>query len=238
MYTKRSPLTFAQYAEQMTYDPQSGVFTWKQARSRRYKAGMEIGNIKSRIDKYGHEQSYRYIGLFGQQVPAQRVAWLMQTGEWPKGNILFKDEDSTNLKFDNLKEADFPVIKIQTIEGKTKYKMPRNQARRFGLKRYYGLTLETYNVMLAAQGGVCAICKGAETYQPKTYDGPKALSVDHNHATGAIRGLLCSRCNYMIGHSMENPDVLIEGAAYLRKHNGEVRTAPTLTLVPTEGKTS
>lgn len=234
MYTKRSPLTFEQYNEQMAYDPATGIFTWKQARSRRYKAGMEIGNVKSRIDKYDIPRDYKYIGLFGQQIPAQRVAWLLQTGEWPKGNILFKDDNTLNLKFDNLKEADFPPAKIKDSAGQIRYRMPREQQRRFGLKRYYGMTMETYRVMLEAQGGVCAICKGNETYQPRTYTGPKALSVDHNHKTGQIRGLLCSNCNYLVGHCKEDEKVLLEAVNYLRKHNGTASVTPTLTLVPTE----
>ena len=233
MYTKRSPLTFEQYAEQMAYDAITGIFTWKLSRSRRYKAGMKIGNIKSRRDKYGVMRDYLYIGLFGQQVPAARVAWLMHYGEWPASHVLFKDGDTMNLRIENLKQSDYPTI-ITDKPGRARYKMPAEQQRKFGLKRYYGMSLETYNVMLAAQNGVCAICKGKETYQPKTYSGPKALSVDHNHETGAIRGLLCSHCNYMIGHCRESEDILLAGVEYLRKHAGTTRQIPTLTVVPTE----
>jgi hypothetical protein len=235
MYNKRSPLTFEQYSEQMSYDSATGVFTWIKPQSRRYKAGMEIGNIKSRRDKYGVLRQYRYIGLYGQQVPAARVAWLLHYGKWPAPdqNILFKDGDTLNCRIENLKESEFPPIK-SIKEGKRAYTNQREQNRRFGLKRYYGMTMETYNVMLAAQNGVCDICKGAETYQPKTYSGPKALSVDHNHETGAIRGLLCSNCNYLIGHCKEDREVLIEAIKYLDKHAGRTVAAPTLTVVPTE----
>lgn len=54
-----------------------------------------------------------------------------------------------------------------------------------------GLTLEGYDRLLALQGGVCAICGKP----PKR----NRLAVDHNHDTGAVRGLLCFRCNYGIG---------------------------------------
>lgn len=53
----------------------------------------------------------------------------------------------------------------------------------------YGISLAKYNEMLQAQGGACAICLRPETRG-------RSLAVDHNHATGAIRGLLCSSCNY------------------------------------------
>jgi hypothetical protein len=49
------------------------------------------------------------------------------------------------------------------------------------LQRKYGLSLSIYNSMLQEQNGVCAIC-----FNPPTY---RRLDVDHNHTTGAIRGL-------------------------------------------------
>lgn len=52
----------------------------------------------------------------------------------------------------------------------------------------YGLTADDYDVLLAAQGGRCAICRA----RPKS----KRLAVDHDHKTGEVRGLLCSRCNH------------------------------------------
>jgi hypothetical protein len=83
--------------------------------------------------------------------------------------------------------------------------------RRHRLKTLFDLTPEEYEIMLAAQGGVCAIC----TRPPKT----KRLAVDHNHKTGEVRGLLCARCNQILGNRavvwlhaaivyLENPPVL------------------------------
>lgn len=65
--------------------------------------------------------------------------------------------------------------------------------------------------MLKTQGGRCAIC-------PKkvSLDG-KALSVDHCHTSGKIRGLLCSECNRGIGYFTDNPELLEAAAAYLKK---------------------
>jgi hypothetical protein len=65
-------------------------------------------------------------------------------------------------------------------------------ARRIGkLKARYGITPEQYAALLEAQGGVCAGCD-----QPP---GDKPLFVDHNHTTGAVRGLLCHGCNASLG---------------------------------------
>lgn len=56
------------------------------------------------------------------------------------------------------------------------------------IERTYGLTAEEYDALLVQQGGRCAICRS----RPKS----KRLAVDHNHKTGEVRGLLCSRCNH------------------------------------------
>lgn len=65
--------------------------------------------------------------------------------------------------------------------------------------------------MLAAQGGVCAICG-------ETNASGRDLSVDHDHETGEIRQLLCSNCNTGIGLLKDNPELLIKASAYLMKH--------------------
>ncbi len=70
----------------------------------------------------------------------------------------------------------------------------------------YGLTLDSYYAMEEAQDFVCLICKS---------DGP--LHVDHNHATGKVRGLLCMSCNMGIGNLMDNVGYLTEAICYLAK---------------------
>jgi len=69
----------------------------------------------------------------------------------------------------------------------------RGRSRRRHLAQQYGLSLDDYDRMLGEQGGVCAICDQPETrrYRGKITN----LVVDHDHETGKVRGLLCSRCN-------------------------------------------
>lgn len=70
--------------------------------------------------------------------------------------------------------------------------------------------------MLLQQNGVCAICKNAET---KIESGSvRSLSVDHNHTTGAVRGLLCANCNLAIGYACDDVSILRNAIAYLQKH--------------------
>lgn len=75
------------------------------------------------------------------------------------------------------------------------------------LKEAYGITLEDYDRMLKDQSGVCKIC--AKT------PGKRALCVDHDHKTGAVRGLLCDQCNFALGHFNDNPVLLKNAIKYL-----------------------
>lgn len=72
----------------------------------------------------------------------------------------------------------------------------------------YGITEENYNDLMAEQGNVCAICK----QECKTGE---RLSVDHDHDTGRVRGLLCRACNFRVGQ-IEKPGLELF-QAYLNK---------------------
>jgi len=73
----------------------------------------------------------------------------------------------------------------------------KERARAKRLWDNYKLTVEQYEIILAFQGGVCYACHQAEPVKGRR------LSVDHCHDTGLIRGLLCSRCNPIVG-KLEN----------------------------------
>lgn len=76
------------------------------------------------------------------------------------------------------------------------------QNRALLYKRKYAITVEDYDKMLIAQAGVCAICKRTNI---KT-----RLAVDHNHDTGQVRELLCTRCNPALGWFEKNRTVILE----------------------------
>jgi hypothetical protein len=73
--------------------------------------------------------------------------------------------------------------------------------------RRYGITAEDADAMLLAQGGVCAICRAAP-----------AAHVDHDHATGAVRALLCFNCNGGLGQFRDDPLLLHAAAYYVQFH--------------------
>jgi len=80
----------------------------------------------------------------------------------------------------------------------------------------YGITLDDYNKMLEAQNGVCAICGQKETRKSKYND--YTLSVDHDHKTGKVRGLLCHGCNNCLGTLKEDIEIFQNAINYLKIH--------------------
>lgn len=80
------------------------------------------------------------------------------------------------------------------------------------LRRNYQMTPEDFNALWDAQEGKCAICGNAMKPRGRTKD---AVGVDHNHATGKVRGLLCRGCNHGIGNLQDDPRILKAAAQYL-----------------------
>jgi len=81
-------------------------------------------------------------------------------------------------------------------------------------QKAYGIDVAEYDRMLAAQNGVCKICK---TDKPKTH-GNKYFAVDHCHVSGKVRGLLCSSCNIALGFYEQRIGKI---EAYLRETKNE-----------------
>lgn len=91
------------------------------------------------------------------------------------------------------------------------------KAKNLDLKKYYGITLQEYEVLFNQQAGCCAICGGKET--TNSQDGaPRRMPVDHCHRTGRIRGLLCTQCNRGLGMFGDDRARLLAAAEYLAKH--------------------
>jgi hypothetical protein len=78
------------------------------------------------------------------------------------------------------------------------------------LKTKFGVTEDDFNSMFERQAGRCACCGRHQT------EFKRRLSVDHDHQTGVVRGLLCSGCNTAIGQVRENTDVLKSMIDYLQ----------------------
>jgi hypothetical protein len=82
--------------------------------------------------------------------------------------------------------------------------------RNYNLRAKYKIDSDKYAEILRLQGGKCGICGDSECAS-----GNHFLSVDHSHTTGAVRGVLCLRCNTGIGQFKDDPALLRAAAAYL-----------------------
>ena len=84
-------------------------------------------------------------------------------------------------------------------------KRPRYYSYEYRLRQTYGLSPEAYAAMIERQSGRCAICRRNAL-----------LHVDHDHESGAVRGLLCRRCNTGLGQFGDDLDLLLLAADYLK----------------------
>lgn len=98
-----------------------------------------------------------------------------------------------------------------SVERQRSYQKRRRKLRDKHLMRRFGVTLEWYEKKLRKQGGRCAICG----------DPPRGrgLAVDHDHRSGKVRGLLCTRCNPAAGYVRDSPQIARKLAAYLELHS-------------------
>ena len=215
--TKIPLLSHQQILDALDYNPATGVFKWKISPAKNVKAGtIAGGNSKS--------NEYRYIRLNNHEVTEGRLAWFYMTGEWPEGRVKYKNGDKQDCRFENL--TTFRKIAGEwdhnTPDGRNAYLREYRRSdpvleRERWLRGKFNMSLETYDAMLEAQNGVCAICKQPETH--KRNGKLKALAVDHSHKTGEIRGLLCCDCNTGIGKLKDSVNVLQSAIDYLRKHS-------------------
>jgi len=92
----------------------------------------------------------------------------------------------------------------------------QREAVRDARYRKLGVSRDEYLAVLHGQLGACAICAAKEKPVGRNTRG---LHLDHNHATGARRGVLCSRCNQVIGRVGESIELLEKTIAYLKQYS-------------------
>ena len=81
------------------------------------------------------------------------------------------------------------------------------------LLRSYGVDADWYNAKFVEQNGCCLIC-GRHQEKFKT-----RLAIDHDHTTGAVRGLLCPGCNFLVGRIESGPFLIEKIQLYLKKYS-------------------
>ena len=101
-------------------------------------------------------------------------------------------------------------------QRKLKNKQFPDRFRSYDLKKRIGITLAQKNDKLESQGSRCAIC-GTDTPNTK-----KIWFADHCHKTKKFRGVLCGRCNSVLGYALDSPAILVRAAVYLL-NNSQLR---------------
>ena len=85
------------------------------------------------------------------------------------------------------------------------------RVRKQQVRTTYGIELEDAEALLQAQGGACRIC-GTTEFE-------RSWHIDHCHATGAVRSILCSECNLGLGKFLDSPELLRAAIDYLEEHS-------------------
>lgn len=111
------------------------------------------------------------------------------------------------------KKCDSRAQKSSRTDAKKRYH------KNYKLEKKFGINLAEYESILARQSGMCAIC-GATPDKDSMKHG---LAVDHDHASGKVRGLLCRHCNIGLGKLGDNLSGLMRAVNYLKNSLGDDR---------------
>jgi len=115
-----------------------------------------------------------------------------------------------------------------SASGRSIWRRSPIQQRNYTLKKKYGITAEQYDALLKLQDHKCAIC--GEPEDMERFGKACPLSVDHNHNTGEVRGLLCQSCNSGIGFFYEDAFLLESAMRYLSNfYSASDKHPPTTT---------
>ena len=157
---------------------------------------------------YFHRDKYRRNGFSSQCRECRNKA----SSAWNKNN--------RNRRNKNWKKY-YGENKNKRVEkSKKEYRNNPERAKDKRLLRKYGISLRQYKRWELKQGGCCAICK-KEGIHRNQFGKRKQLVVDHDHATGKVRGLLCSSCNLLLGQAKNDTMILQKAISYLREYRHE-----------------
>lgn len=123
-------------------------------------------------------------------------------------SMFWKREGRKSKRQSHCKDCQNAARRRQRVNNLTEFKA--RELKR-GMRRHYGLTVEQREAMFKAQDGKCACCGRPES------DFKRVLHVDHDHVTGKVRALLCTRCNPGLGYFQDSIELLEKGIEYLKK---------------------
>lgn len=172
-------------------------------------------------ERYANDPSYRETVLERQRTYSKtqvgREAKNERKRRWKKQN---REAWLAQCRRQNEKRAQDPVARAEAARRTSAwYRANRSKALAWRLGKY-GLTLSEYVALLRSQRNRCAICNQHEVGR-RPSGKRRHLAVDHDHVTGIVRALLCSRCNLTIGRMEESPVLLRAAADYIERFSEE-----------------
>lgn len=127
----------------------------------------------------------------------------------------YRSQSSPDGRGYRCKRCDTAARRQYALKHAAKWAESRHAIR---IKAIFGIDRDTYEAMLIAQNHACAICKTLVGDTAAYRNGVRRLSIDHDHDSGKVRGLLCSSCNRGIGLLKDSEDVLAAAIIYLKSH--------------------
>lgn len=151
--------------------------------------------------KCGYSRSNHISGRSAARREARRAEWDANRPDCVGCGVRIPDDRRVGVKFCS------PECKKRTQDARWRERSPGY------MRQYiYGLSHEQFVAMLDEQDNACAICRSTEW--PGKGNRPH---VDHDHATGEVRGLLCGRCNFGLGQFQDDPARLAAAIKYLTR---------------------
>lgn len=131
-----------------------------------------------------------------------------QNAAYRKENPGYSTESSRKWRLENRERH---LATMRARDAKYRKEDPTWDFKR-AIRQKYGLTIEQYESMYRSQNGACAICLKQHLTGKRN-----RLFVDHDHATGIVRGLLCGNCNSAIGHLKDDRAAIFRAITYLTR---------------------
>jgi len=187
------------------------------------------GSIKqTRANDWGSRTSHPLYGVWNWH--SQRAA-IGMVPEWannfdafitaieaiPEGHTLRRKQPGELLGPNNWYFKETTPSKDKAAYARKWRKEHPRQMKDADLKKHYGITIGEYERMLDEQGHKCLICGNSE-YETHSDGSIRYMPVDHDHATGKIRGLLCGQCNKGLGAFKDDINLLNSAIVYLNKN--------------------
>lgn len=175
-----------------------------------------------KMNEWDFKQGYVKKYLSSNRLPCKNCEQWKDLSDFPSNKNTHWKIEYTCKACTNEKAASKPSRASE--QRKMEYtKQDRNElfrAERSKRLKKYGIDTGEYELLLDKQGGVCAICLNLESRTHHRTGKIFSLTVDHDHQTGTVRGLLCTKCNRALGALGDTQEMISRVLMYLAKGEG------------------